>query len=177
MKYLIFSDLHGKIIALKQIINIFKKERFDKMIILGDLLYHGPRNSLPEEYNPQACIELLNLYADSIVSIKGNCDAEVDQMVLNFPLDEKIDLRLNGHTFHLEHGHHLDFIYPEKYMTNYILYGHYHVPKLDADQKYISPGSCSIPKEGSQPCFIELDQNTMKLRNLDGDILKQIELN
>ena len=122
MKYLIFSDLHGSIESLEIIIEKYHKHNCDKLICLGDVLYHGPRNDLPLNYNPKAVIKLINEYKDNILCIQGNCDAEVDQMVLNFPLIKDYLLDLEGKEVYLCHGHHLENI-----KQNIILHGHTHV--------------------------------------------------
>ena len=119
MKYLIFSDLHGSIESLEIIIEKYHKHNCDKLICLGDVLYHGPRNDLPLNYNPKAVIKLINEYKDNILCIQGNCDAEVDQMVLNFPLIKDYLLDLEGKEVYLCHGHHLENI-----KQNIILHGH-----------------------------------------------------
>ena len=109
MRYLVCSDIHGSIDSVERIIDLFKKYSCDKIICLGDILYHGPRNDLPLNYNPKACIKILNEYKDYIIAIKGNCDAEVDQMVLNFKILEDSYLSIGDNLYYLCHGHHLNF--------------------------------------------------------------------
>ena len=108
MRFLIASDLHGSSSNALFLVNKFKDLNCDKLILLGDILYHGPRNDLPLNYNPKQVIALLNPLSSDIIAINGNCDAEVDQMVLNFKLNKSLDICLNDIEFHLEHGHHLD---------------------------------------------------------------------
>lgn len=148
MKYLIISDIHGSLYYLKKALNIYKKSHADKIIILGDILYHGPRNNLPKGYAPKEVAILLNSYKKDIICIQGNCDAEVDQMVLDFPLKKKRiiedDLKIL-----LTHGHKIN---PDKPLKNFdgdvVLFGHTHIHEITKvdNVTYINPGSISIPK-------------------------------
>ena len=105
MKYLVISDIHGSSFYANKIQEIYNKENPDKIILLGDLYYHGPRNSLTEEYNPMEVAKILNQYKDKILCTKGNCDAEVDEMISEFKLEEHIELKINGEDFFFSHGH------------------------------------------------------------------------
>ena len=170
MKYLIVSDIHGSIESARIIIDNFHKHYCDYIICLGDVLYHGPRNDLPLFYEPKKVVSLLNEYADKIICIKGNCEAEVDQMVLNFKIYDYLELDLNGIMFHLEHGHHLD----ETPINNkYILYGHTHVSGIidKNDKVYINPGSITIPKNNTKRGFIILDDNIISLYDIDNNLI------
>ena len=170
MKYLIFSDLHGSIESLEIIIEKYHKHNCDKLICLGDVLYHGPRNDLPLNYNPKAVIKLINEYKDNILCIQGNCDAEVDQMVLNFPLIKDYLLDLEGKEVYLCHGHHLENI-----NHSIILHGHTHIMgvKEDDGKTYINPGSITIPKENTARGYIVLENHNLIFYDiLDNEILK-----
>ena len=113
MKWMIISDIHGSLDDLKKVIDIFGEEKMDRMILLGDLLYHGPRNPLPKGYQPKEVAILLNQYKDKIIAVRGNCDAEVDQMVLDFPMRaDYSELYIDGHHFFMTHGH----LYDEDHM-------------------------------------------------------------
>ena len=106
MKLMIISDIHGSYNDLEKVMHYFDEEQPDRLIILGDILYHGPRNDLPEGYAPKKCIPLLNKYKDKILAVRGNCDAEVDQMVLDFPMrSDYALLNVDGHDFYITHGH------------------------------------------------------------------------
>lgn len=170
MKYLIFSDLHGSVESAEYIIKTFIEEKCDQMICLGDVLYHGPRNSLPEFYDPKQVISLLNPFADKILCIQGNCDAEVDQMVLNFKFYKTKNLKLNGKFCHLEHGHHLE---EGNIKADCILFGHTHVPLIEEIEHivYINPGSITLPKNNSKQSYIIWDNHTISLRDREGNIL------
>ena len=106
MKWMIASDIHGSAYYCRQLLNAYNREQADRLLLLGDLLYHGPRNDLPEEYDPKQVIELLNAKKQHILCVRGNCDAEVDQMVLNFPvLSESCILYIDEQTIYATHGH------------------------------------------------------------------------
>ena len=168
MKYLIFSDLHGSIESMEKIIEKFNKHNCDKLICLGDVLYHGPRNDLPNLYNPKAVIKSINEYKDKILCIQGNCDAEVDQMVLDFPIIKDYVLKVEDKDVYLCHGHHLENI-------NYdiILHGHTHIAGIkELDNKiYINPGSVTIPKENTHRGYIILEDNTFTFYDLEENVI------
>ena len=141
MKFLVLTDIHGSIKYLKMAMEKFDSLNCEKILLLGDILYHGPRNDLPMEYNPKEVISLLNSYKDKILCVKGNCDAEVDEMVLEFPLYPTIMLNVGGAKLELTHGHNLD----ECVGDGYILHGHTHVNRIE--ENIINIGSLSIPKD------------------------------
>ena len=151
MKCMIISDIHGSYDDLRKVMDIYEEEKFDKLIILGDILYHGPRNPLPEGYEPKSVIRLLNEYKDKIIAVRGNCDAEVDQMVLEFPMrGDYHELYLDGHRFFLTHGH----LYDEEHLPfiskgDVFMHGHFHKPVLKEKDGVIiyNPSSISLPKE------------------------------
>lgn len=159
MKFLICSDIHGDYDAAKKITDIFEAENCDKLIILGDLLYHGPRNDLPSGYAPKKLIPLLNAYKDKILTVRGNCDAEVDGMVLEFPvLTPMRRLTADGVKILLTHGHKYNASNPPKMKKGEImLHGHTHIAKIEKfgdDNVSINPGSISIPKDGTGGSYI-----------------------
>lgn len=162
MKYLIISDIHGSFKYLELAIKAFNDFKCDKIICLGDVLYHGPRNDLPVEYNPKKCISLLNEYADKIECVKGNCDAEVDQMVLNFKIQEPHYSTLNGFQIYLTHGHHLELL-PDD--VKIVFHGHDHDSKIQEIDGIIEvdPGSISIPKGDKINSFGVMDGNAITI--------------
>lgn len=141
MKFFVLTDIHGSSKYLKLALEKFNKVEYQKLLLLGDILYHGPRNDLPLEYNPKEVISILNGLKNKIISVKGNCDAEVDEMVLEFPLYPVIMLNIDGKKIELVHGHNLNECEGE----GYILHGHTHVNKVD--DNIINIGSLSIPKD------------------------------
>ena len=158
MKLLIASDLHGSAACCRTLLAAFEREQADRIILLGDLLYHGPRNDLPKGYAPKQVIPMLSKYQDRIVAVRGNCEAEVDQMVLPFPcMAEYTQLLVDGITFYLTHGHHAS---PDQLPAlapgSVFLSGHTHV-KMDEMRngiRCINPGSVSIPKDGSHSFLV-----------------------
>ena len=141
MKFLVLTDIHGSIKYLKMAMEKFASHKCEKILLLGDLLYHGPRNDLPEGYNPKEVIKVLNSLKDKVLSVKGNCDAEVDEMVLEFPLHPTLTINHNGIILELVHGHNLELAEG----AGYVLYGHNHVNRQD--ERLINIGSLSIPKD------------------------------
>lgn len=157
MKLIIASDLHGSTTFTERTVRFFEESGAEKLILLGDLLYHGPRNDLPDEYGPKKVIELLNVLSDRILAVRGNCDAEVDQMVLSFPIMSEIGfLQADSLPLFLTHGHHIEEYSRKMSPGNVLLSGHTHIPKAEEKDGvyYLNPGSTSIPKGGSPHSLI-----------------------
>lgn len=180
MKLLFASDLHGSMFYCNTLVNIIKKESPDKIILLGDILYHGPRNPLPKDYNPQKVFEALNILKDKIICVRGNCDSEVDQMVLDFPImaDYTI-LNVDNINLFLTHGH----IYNRENMPNIedkdiLIHGHTHVNIIEKLEKgtYINPGSISMPKEDQENSYMVYENKKFIIKNLEGKELKSLNL-
>ncbi len=158
MKLVIASDIHGSAFWCGKLMELIEREQPDKILLLGDLLYHGPRNDLPRDYAPKQVIPMLSQYKDKILAVRGNCEAEVDQMVLPFScMADYAVLVADGITFYLTHGHHAspDQLPPLE-AGSVFLSGHTHV-KLDEIRngiRCLNPGSVSIPKDGSHSCMI-----------------------
>ena len=161
MKYFIASDIHGSAKYCLLMLQRFAEEKADKLVLLGDILYHGPRNDLPEGYSPKKVIELLNPLKDKIICVRGNCDAEVDQMALDFPImADYIVIDGQELPIYATHGHHYNPENPFPGIKNYILLnGHTHIPafKKHQDFYYVNPGSVSIPKQNSRHSYIIYD--------------------
>lgn len=158
MKLIIASDIHGSAYWCGKLAELVEAEQPDRLILLGDLLYHGPRNDLPKDYAPKQVIPMLSQYADKIIAVRGNCEAEVDQMVLPFPcMADFSQLLVEGKTLYLTHGHHHNpDNLPPLPKGSVFLSGHTHV-KLDEVRngiRCLNPGSVSIPKDGSHSCII-----------------------
>ena len=171
MKFIIASDIHGSAYWCAKLMELVEAEQPDKLILLGDLLYHGPRNDLPQEYGPKQVIPMLSKYKDIILAVRGNCEAEVDQMVLPFPcLADFSQLFADGTLFHMTHGHHHNpDNLPPLPAGSVFLYGHTHV-KFDEDRngiRCLNPGSVSIPKDGSNSCLI-YENGKFSFRILEG---------
>jgi len=158
MKLVIASDIHGSAFWCGKLMELLRQEQPDKLILLGDILYHGPRNDLPREYAPKMVIPMLSAWKEKIICVRGNCEAEVDQMVLPFPCMADFSQLLLGDTvLYLTHGHHHNpGNLPPLAPGTVFLYGHTHV-KLDEMRngiRCLNPGSVSIPKDGSHSCLI-----------------------
>ena len=159
MKIMIASDIHGSAYYLGKLLECMKKEKPEKLLILGDVLYHGPRNDLPKGYEPKKVITMLNEIKDKILCVRGNCDTEVDQMVLDFPLLSDYSYVLaDGLCIFATHGHKYSSENPPKLKAgDVLLCGHTHIPAAEqfgADNWYINPGSVSIPKNNSEKSYI-----------------------
>ena len=171
MKLIIASDIHGSAYWCGKFMELVEAEKPDRLLLLGDLLYHGPRNDLPRDYAPKQVIPMLSRYKDIILAVRGNCEAEVDQMVLPFPcMSDFSQLYADGHLLHLTHGHHQspDNL-PPLPEGSVFLSGHTHV-KLDEVRngiRCLNPGSVSIPKDGSNSCLI-YENGKFSFRILEG---------
>ena len=172
MKLMIASDLHGSAHYTRLLVKAYQKEQADKLILLGDILYHGPRNPLPEEYAPPKVAEMLNAMKQEILCVRGNCDSEVDQMVLEFPIMADYALmEVNGRTLFLTHGHLFNADMPPLLKKNdLLLNGHFHAPccrTLDGGATYVNCGSVSLPKDGTPHSYILIDGNTLYFKDLE----------
>ena len=172
MKWMIASDLHGSAYYCRKMLEAFEREGAARLFLLGDLLYHGPRNDLPREYAPKEVIPLLNGKKEKLLCVRGNCDAEVDQMVLEFPvLADYAVLPVGRRLIYATHGH----IYHVKNLPplapgDVLLHGHTHVPawtEFGQGNLYLNPGSVSIPKENSPHSYMTLEGNTMQWKELE----------
>jgi putative phosphoesterase len=176
MKLLICSDIHGDAIAAERVLSAFSREGAERIILLGDILYHGPRNDLPEGYAPKKVIELLSSVRDKLLCVRGNCDTEVDQMVLNFPiLAEYAFIEADGLRIFATHGHKFNTdSLPPISPHDILLHGHTHIPaceKFGNDNYYINPGSCAIPKGGYPRSYILYESRRFTAKSFDGEII------
>ena len=169
--YIIASDIHGSAFFAQELIEAFEREQADELLLLGDILYHGPRNDLPLGYNPKKVIALLNPLADKISCVRGNCDAEVDQMVLSFPLmADYRTVTVGEEILFLTHGHLKDLPIQA---GNIVLQGHTHVPVCEHRPEgwwLLNPGSVSIPKAGSAHSYMILEGSLARWKALDGAV-------
>lgn len=180
MKLIIASDIHGSAYYCDLLVKTIEKEKPDKVLILGDILYHGPRNDLPKDYAPKKVIAMLNPIKDMLLCVRGNCDAEVDQMVLDFPImaDYEI-LPLEDKNLYLSHGHIFgkDKL-PKMNKGDILLGGHTHVPEIVEleDVVYMNCGSVSIPKENSPHSYMLYENGEFLWKNLEnGEIYKRFK--
>jgi len=180
MKIFFISDIHGSLYYLEKALKLYKEEGANFIVVLGDALYHGPRNPLPEQYNPQAVAGLLNQYKNKIIAIRGNCDSEVDQMLIEYPMMSDYSIILyNNRRLFLTHGH----IYNEDNLPNLsendvLIHGHTHVPvaKKHNNIYVLNPGSVTLPKENNPNSYAILEDNIFQIKNLQGTVIKEINL-
>lgn len=181
MKIMIASDIHGSAYYCKKMLERYKEEKADKLLILGDILYHGPRNDLPKEYSPKDVITMLNGIKEEILCVRGNCDSEVDQMVLEFPiLAEYAILYVNNHMIFATHGHNYnDSKLPMLKNGDILLHGHTHIPICEdrSNYTYMNPGSISIPKGQEGASYMLMDNNIFYWKNIDGHIFNKFDIN
>ena len=180
MKYMFASDVHGSAYYCRKMLEAYQQEQAERLVLLGDLLYHGPRNDLPKEYAPKEVIQMLNGMKKSIYAVRGNCEAEVDQMVLDFSvMADYCILALEGKTIYATHGH----VYntenlPPMQEGDILIHGHTHVLKAEQMDGYIrlNPGSVSIPKEGNPPTYGILENGIFSVKDFEGNIVTSIKL-
>lgn len=172
---MIASDIHGSAYYCEKMMQAFNREKADKLVLLGDLLYHGPRNDLPRDYDPKAVIKMLSEKTDKILCVRGNCDSEVDQMVLTFPIMADYGILCEcGKTLYFTHGHKINTKSPLPISKgDILLHGHTHVPAWEEfgnDNLYLNPGSVSIPKENSPNGYMIFENGVFLWKDLDGRV-------
>ena len=184
MKMLFASDIHGSAFFCRQLLDIYRKSGAARLVLLGDILYHGPRNDLPREYAPREVISMLNPLKDQIYAVRGNCDTEVDQMVLQFPiLSDYALLSIEGKTLYATHGHvfNQDSL-PPMQDGDILIHGHTHLLKAEKMETdfgtvaILNPGSVSIPKGGNPNTYAILENGIFTIKTLDGEIVREMKL-
>ena len=181
MKLMIASDIHGSSLYCKQLVDAFWREGADRLLLLGDILYHGPRNKLPNEYDTQAVAIMLNEIKDKLLCVRGNCDAEAEQLVLKFSvMAEYAVLSIGDRLVYATHGHkfNLDNL-PPLQKGDILLHGHTHIPaweKFGDDNLYLNPGSVSIPKMDSEHGYMIIEDSRCQWKTLDGIVYHEINL-
>ncbi|HIU72128.1 MAG TPA: phosphodiesterase [Candidatus Galloscillospira excrementipullorum] len=180
MKLLIASDLHGSTPCCEALLSRFEAEGADRLLFLGDLLYHGPRNDLPEGYRPKGVIPLLNGVKDKLLCVRGNCDAEVDQMVLEFPImADYLMLELDSHRIFATHGHVYNRDNPPPIGTgDVLLHGHTHLYAMERLEHFVllNPGSVTLPKGGNPKTYMTYEKGVFTLKTLEGQTLSELVL-
>ena len=173
MKWMIASDIHGSAYYCRELLAAYDREKANKLLLLGDVLYHGPRNDLPREYAPKEVIAMLNGIKDRILCVRGNCDTEVDQMVLEFPiLADYMLIYEKGKSFFISHGHHHNMTTPPMLKEgDLLIHGHTHVLAVTPfgnNNVYLNPGSVSIPKENNPKTYMVYENRTFTVKTFDG---------
>lgn len=181
MKIMIASDIHGSAYYCEKLIEAFEREDADRLLLLGDILYHGPRNDLPRDYAPKKVAELLNAHKNSILCVRGNCEAEVDSLMLDFSVMAEycIIYTESGRLVYATHGHHYGEKTPPTHRNgDVLLTGHTHIPACTEYETYlyVNPGSVSIPKQDSPHGYMILDGAGFTWRTLDGETYKEYKL-
>ena len=169
MKFVIASDLHGSWAWTEKLLKKFKEEKADKLVLLGDLYYHGPRNPLPDEYAPMKVAEALNLMKEDLIVVQGNCDAEVDQMISEFEFQQSVILDMFDKKIFISHGHKFnpDNLPDEDF--DVMFFGHFHVPEITEKEKklFVNVGSVSLPKNNSVHSYAVVDETGILLKSLE----------
>lgn len=181
MKLLVVSDIHGSLFYTNKIIEIMNHEEVDKVILLGDLYYHGPRNPLPKDYNPMEVSKVLNSIKDKLICVKGNCDAEVDQMISEFKINDHAYLTLNNKKIMFTHGHKFN-IDNKVENIDVLIYGHFHTGfiKEENNQYFINSGSITLPKNDTPNSYLIIENNnkklTIKLMDIENNVIDILTL-
>ena len=176
MKWLIASDLHGSAYYCRKLLEAFEREQADRLLFLGDILYHGPRNDLPEGYAPKEVFAMLNEHARDMLCVRGNCDADIDQAVLAFPvmadyalipIGRRMIFVTHGHLFNTEK-------LPPLHDGDILLHGHTHVSVCEdrGTFVYMNPGSLSLPKDGTPHGYMTLEDGTFLWKTVDGEVYR-----
>lgn len=179
MKIFFISDIHGSLSALKAALDAFHSENCSRIAILGDLMYHGPRNPLPDDYRPAEVSSLINGYKDRIIAVRGNCDSEVDQMLVEYPMMETYAQIVDGErSIFLTHGH---VFGPDKLPPlrkgDIFAFGHTHIPVAEKSGEIFlfNPGSTSLPKNGNPPTYGIFDGTSLSVKKMDGSVLLEVD--
>ena len=179
MKYLLLSDIHGSLPNLERVLEVYEKEKCDMLLLLGDIINYGPRNRIPEGINPAGIVERLNAMKENIVAVRGNCDSEVDQMLLQFPIMSDYALVVdNGVRLFLTHGHKYNEDNMPPCHHDVFVYGHTHLWKLEqtAHGVVCNIGSPTFPKGGNEPTFGIYDNGVISVRRMNGEVLKEMKV-
>jgi putative phosphoesterase len=182
MKLMFASDIHGDYKRAKRVMELYSKEGAQKLVLLGDLLYFGPRNTLTADYDPQGVIRVLNENKEKLLCVRGNCDAEVDQMVLDFPImAEYAYLSIDGYSMLLTHGHKINTENaPHLQKGEILIHGHTHVlciERFGEGNLYINPGSTTYPKQNNPPSYMVYEDGIFEIKNFDNEeLIKKIDL-
>lgn len=178
MKVLVVSDIHGSSYYAEKIKEIVERESPEQIILLGDLYYHGPRNDLTQEYAPMKVAEVLNSLKDKLLVVKGNCDAEVDEMISDFKFEDHLLLDVNGKKIYFTHGHKYNIEKIPYEDFDILIYGHIHQGFIQEKEGYLfaNPGSISLPKCGTEHSYLILEEDKFILKDVEGKILQEYKL-
>ena len=175
MQFIVMSDIHGSSYYIKEMKKVLDKEVPDKIVLLGDLYYHGPRNPLSKEYAPMEVANILNSMKNKILAVRGNCDAEVDQMISEFEMKENIIIDIDGKKFLFTHGHKINMDHLPEEKIDVLIYGHFHTGFITEKGNIIiaNPGSISLPKQNTKNSYILIENGSLVLKDLTGNVIKE----
>lgn len=178
MKFLIASDIHGSSFYVEKLINILSEEKADKLILLGDIYNHGPRNPLPKDYAPLKVAELLNGIKENLIVIKGNCDSQVDTMISEFDFIEEAVLCSDDKSVLCTHGHIFNKDAVPKTKFDAVVYGHFHTGFIERKENVVfaNAGSTSLPKNGTKNSYLILEDGNLKLKDFDKNVIEEIKI-
>lgn len=178
MKYLVFSDIHGSEFYARKIEELVNKENPDNVILLGDLYYHGPRNSLPTGHNPMKVCEIFNNMKDKILCVKGNCDAEVDEMISEFEIMQNLEIEIGNKTFFFTHGHKFNIDNEPNIAFDVLVYGHFHTGfiKEKNNKIFVNAGSISLPKNNTSNSFLVITADEIVLKDAEEKVIDFIKI-
>ena len=178
MKVLIISDIHGSAYYAEKIKEIVERENPEKIVLLGDLYYHGPRNDLSQEYAPMKVAEILNSLKDKLYVVRGNCDAEVDEMISEFKFEDHILMEINNKKVYFTHGHRYNIEVIPYEDFEIMIYGHIHQGFIQEKEGYLfaNPGSMSLPKGGTEHSYLILEEDKLILKNVEGTVLQEYNI-
>lgn len=178
MRVLIISDIHGSGYYAEKIKEIVERENPDKIVLLGDLYYHGPTNDLSQEYNPMKVAEILNSLKDKLLVVRGNCDAEVDQMISQFKFEDHILMEINDKKVYFTHGHKYNIENISYEDFEIMIYGHIHQGFIEEKEGYLfaNPGSISIPRLNTPHSYLMFDEDKLILKDVEGEVIKEYKI-
>lgn len=178
MKFLIASDIHGSAYYIQKVMQAFDRENADKIVLLGDIYNHGPRNPLPKEYAPLSVAEVINKNKQNIIVLQGNCDSQVDTLISEFDFLQEAVIVSNGKTVFCTHGHIYNKDNPPKTEYDAVVYGHFHTGFIERlnGTVYANAGSVSLPKNQTPSSYLILEEGVLTLKDIDGKVLKSITL-
>lgn len=179
MKYLVFSDIHGSEFYAKKIQELVNKESPDNVILLGDLYYHGPRNPLTLGHNPMKVCEIFNEMKDKVLCVKGNCDAEVDEMISEFKMTQNLELKIGNKNFFFTHGHKFNIDNEPNTDFDVMVYGHFHTGfiKEKGNKIFVNAGSISLPKNDTPNSFLIITDDEIILKDVYENLIDKIKFN
>lgn len=175
MKIMLASDVHGSAFYTNRLLELFNQEKAEKLILLGDIYNHGPRNPFPEDYNPQEVARLLNSIKDNLLVVKGNCDSEVDTLISEFNFIDSICLFIDGKSVFCTHGHTYNKDNAPSTKFDAVIYGHFHTGFIERKEQtlFINAGSVSLPKNQTPSSYLVIENGKVFLKDIEGNVIEE----